>query len=91
MAEGSFTQPVVTLISSLRIVLDYPAAATLFSSTHSDDGIRMLADEQPPLPFWQASSGPGDHSVSPSPARSVIDLHCNTTHIPVEAAEDDPH
>ena len=48
------------------------------SSTHSDDGIRLLADEQPPLLFWQASSGPGDHSVSLSPARSAIDLHCRS-------------
>ncbi len=63
----------------------------LLSSTYSDDGIRLLADEQPPLPSWLASTEPGGRLVSLYPVHSVIDLHCNTTHIPVGAAEDDPH
>jgi len=72
-------------------VLGGPSVSTPLSSTHSDDGIRLLADEQPPLPSWLASTEPGGRLVSLYPVHSAIDLHCNTPHIQAAAAEDDSH
>jgi hypothetical protein len=59
-------------------VLGEPSGSTPLSSTHSDDGIRLLADGQPPLPSWRASSGQDARSVSLYPVHSAIDLRCRT-------------